>query len=246
MERPGRNDPCPCGSGKKYKRCCLGKEEQRDRLRAEVTAHALPLLRELGRYAVERAGSSPERIAAERFSFWRPPLTRVQSARLLDYLIFDHSITKHGPSAAAQYASERGPLLPERWASLLKGWTTPTTLLTFAGWSGGLLQCVSALEEGSNTLDVVVLEPQTDQLLRENEPLGLRALPVGEGYLYPSWPLQFHGRSVEDVVSAVKARHHAFVRRERIVSLAEFLRLEPTVLDEEAASATQSAIIVPH
>jgi hypothetical protein len=21
--RPGRNDPCPCGSGKKYKRCCL-------------------------------------------------------------------------------------------------------------------------------------------------------------------------------------------------------------------------------
>ena len=25
---PGRNDPCPCGSGKKYKRCCMNKEEQ--------------------------------------------------------------------------------------------------------------------------------------------------------------------------------------------------------------------------
>jgi len=23
----GRNDPCPCGSGKKYKRCCLGKDD---------------------------------------------------------------------------------------------------------------------------------------------------------------------------------------------------------------------------
>ena len=23
--KPGRNDPCPCGSGKKYKHCCLGK-----------------------------------------------------------------------------------------------------------------------------------------------------------------------------------------------------------------------------
>jgi len=21
----GRNDPCPCGSGKKFKQCCLGK-----------------------------------------------------------------------------------------------------------------------------------------------------------------------------------------------------------------------------
>jgi protein O-GlcNAc transferase len=27
MNRPGRNDPCPCGSGKKYKKCCLPKEE---------------------------------------------------------------------------------------------------------------------------------------------------------------------------------------------------------------------------
>ncbi len=26
-EKIGRNDPCPCGSGKKYKKCCLGKIE---------------------------------------------------------------------------------------------------------------------------------------------------------------------------------------------------------------------------
>jgi len=26
-QKPGRNDLCPCGSGKKYKKCCLGKEE---------------------------------------------------------------------------------------------------------------------------------------------------------------------------------------------------------------------------
>jgi tetratricopeptide (TPR) repeat protein len=27
MPTSGRNDPCPCGSGKKYKRCCLEREE---------------------------------------------------------------------------------------------------------------------------------------------------------------------------------------------------------------------------
>jgi hypothetical protein len=26
VPKPGRNDPCPCGSGKKYKKCCLEKE----------------------------------------------------------------------------------------------------------------------------------------------------------------------------------------------------------------------------
>jgi len=27
MTKPGRNDPCPCGSGNKYKKCCLAKDE---------------------------------------------------------------------------------------------------------------------------------------------------------------------------------------------------------------------------
>ena len=29
MEKIGRNSPCPCGSGKKYKKCCLSKDEQK-------------------------------------------------------------------------------------------------------------------------------------------------------------------------------------------------------------------------
>jgi len=31
MSKPGRNSPCPCGSGKKYKVCCLSKDETRGR-----------------------------------------------------------------------------------------------------------------------------------------------------------------------------------------------------------------------
>lgn len=27
MEKTGRNEPCPCGSGKKYKKCCLEKDQ---------------------------------------------------------------------------------------------------------------------------------------------------------------------------------------------------------------------------
>jgi preprotein translocase subunit SecA len=28
MKLPGRNDPCPCGSGKKFKVCHLGREQE--------------------------------------------------------------------------------------------------------------------------------------------------------------------------------------------------------------------------
>ena len=41
--RPGRNDRCPCGSGKKYKQCCRTKDEAADRAaRAEAAAAAPP------------------------------------------------------------------------------------------------------------------------------------------------------------------------------------------------------------
>ena len=52
MAKPGRNDFCPCGSGNKYKKCCLPKEEAAERkqlAKAEArrlesaAAHRLPL-----------------------------------------------------------------------------------------------------------------------------------------------------------------------------------------------------------
>jgi tetratricopeptide (TPR) repeat protein len=37
MAKPGRNDRCPCGSGKKYKQCCLARDEaaENERLTAD-------------------------------------------------------------------------------------------------------------------------------------------------------------------------------------------------------------------
>jgi uncharacterized protein YchJ len=43
MSEIGRNEPCPCGSGEKYKRCCLNNEE----LLSEADNPATALLAEL-------------------------------------------------------------------------------------------------------------------------------------------------------------------------------------------------------
>lgn len=40
VKRPGRNEPCHCGSGKKYKHCCLVKDEEADRAAREQQAGA--------------------------------------------------------------------------------------------------------------------------------------------------------------------------------------------------------------
>ena len=42
MPKTARNDPCPCGSGRKYKRCCMDKDQAAERaaLAAARTAAA--------------------------------------------------------------------------------------------------------------------------------------------------------------------------------------------------------------
>jgi tetratricopeptide (TPR) repeat protein len=39
-DAPGRNDPCPCGSGKKYKKCCLSRDEEAAPKVVEADGHA--------------------------------------------------------------------------------------------------------------------------------------------------------------------------------------------------------------
>jgi hypothetical protein len=243
MSRTGRNELCPCGSGKKYKRCCLGKETWRDEFTRELTAHGLPLLRELGRFAAQRTGAPPEAIAAERFPFWRPPLDKQRGARLLDYLIFDHRVS--GRSAIQEYLAERGPIVTPQWRALLEVWETASMrLYVLEGWSGGFARCRPALPGDGQAIDVMPLEAD-EARIQAQSPVALRALPLAAGFIYAAWPTTFGSRGVDDLIAAAVARHHAFVRSERIVSVEEFLRLAGTTFDEEAAGPAPSSIILP-
>lgn len=245
MGTPGRNDLCLCGSTKKYKRCCLGKEAQREEFVRELQAHGLPLLRELGRYATQRVGVSPEAIAAQRFPFWRPPLDRLRASRLLDYLIFDYRPASHARSAAEEYMAERGPIVSPPWQALLNAWQGQSMrLYTLEQWSAGFARCRAVVPHDGALAEVMPLE-RAKTTIEDESPVALRPLPIGPGFIYPSWPTTFGTRSVSDVMAAITARHHAFVRRERIASMEEFLRLEGTTFDEEAAGGSSSQIIVP-
>jgi tetratricopeptide (TPR) repeat protein len=49
--KPGRNDPCPCGSGKKYKRCCEGRAAPLRQAPSPAEINPIIALYNAGRYA---------------------------------------------------------------------------------------------------------------------------------------------------------------------------------------------------
>lgn len=71
MEKAGRNDPCPCGSGKKYKSCCWGKQHTKKKLTAKwLNQPAIPNLieRTFGNNISKTFGQKPPTVTTESIS----------------------------------------------------------------------------------------------------------------------------------------------------------------------------------
>ncbi|HKB25423.1 MAG TPA: SEC-C metal-binding domain-containing protein [Methylomirabilota bacterium] len=87
MSAVGRNDSCPCGSGKKYKRCCLGKDAPAPG--AWTAGERDGALARLMRFS-RRAEFDGDRAAAE-LTFWGKRLERLTRAEAREAMDFEQS-----------------------------------------------------------------------------------------------------------------------------------------------------------
>ena len=72
----GRNDPCHCGSGKKYKQCCLAKDEEKARVaRAKAAAEAPAPAAEAPVTAAEEAAPAPRATKHQTRQPWKKTAT---------------------------------------------------------------------------------------------------------------------------------------------------------------------------
>ncbi len=67
-----RNDPCPCGSGKKYKKCCLSKDEAAEFSYRRVRQAIEELEAKLRAFSVNELGEDLFEVALNAFLVWNP------------------------------------------------------------------------------------------------------------------------------------------------------------------------------
>jgi hypothetical protein len=126
VAKVGRNDPCPCGSGKKYKHCCLlgetaAKSEviSTDRAWRTMTDKLLAFSRE------PRFGKD---LASAFDLFWNrshaleeaDSLDPVRAMNFLDWYVHDYSTSPDGRRIVEIFLTERGPTLSEQELELLQ------------------------------------------------------------------------------------------------------------------------------
>src|SRR5260370_27759918 len=109
MAKVGRNDPCPCGSGKKYKRCCLEKDETAER---KFAATASVPQRQIGTVAAEIA----ERLAAGAYEIDETEDELATASNVAVDLVHAGRLDKTGEAAHALI--RHFPGLQHRWEPL--------------------------------------------------------------------------------------------------------------------------------
>ena len=118
MAKPGRNDRCPCGSGKKYKACCLTRDEAAEReelakvqvQRDERAAEKRQSLREVRKLLIGKLAGS-DGFDDDVFD---DELTEASNAVLA--LIREGKLAE--AEAAARHLLEHYPEVPDGWDRL--------------------------------------------------------------------------------------------------------------------------------
>lgn len=126
MEKPGRNDPCYCGSGRKYKQCHMPADLAAERDQRAWNDAARSLRADLLEFADDQRFD--EAAATAVSDYWNGlytaetlPLMSVSEAeRFFDWFAFDYTLPSGGRVAEA-YRREQGEL-PSPRRELLDQW----------------------------------------------------------------------------------------------------------------------------
>ncbi len=147
MSRPGRNDPCYCGSGKKYKQCHLRIDAEKDREQREQVEAARELRRELPRFARDERFESDFNQALPLYwnNYYEPEnigqMSEFEALRFLDWFVFDYQF-EDGSRILDIYGEEFAETMSPMQLSLLNSWqeAPPAGAYEMLSYDGQTLQ----------------------------------------------------------------------------------------------------------
>lgn len=229
MSKIGRNDPCYCGSGKKYKQCHLKIDQEAEKEKQAMQQAAWYVRRDLLRFARDERFS--EAFARALPHYWNglydldnaEEMSQPESLRFFDWFVYDYEMENGRRPIEIYYEEERDNLSSHQQA-VLDSWyqTGPAAAYELFAYSGQLLQLRDFLT--GDTFEVYAAGG------RGNVEIGdlilARLVPMQEGRLEFSTSAAYlpaaeiadladklHAAKAAFLAENPDAGHHAFMRR---------------------------------
>lgn len=145
--KPGRNDPCYCGSGKKYKKCHLPIDQQAEKEKRAQQAAVHYIRRDLLKFARDEQFS--EDFAQALALYWdgyydvetAESMSQPEALRFFDWFTFDYTLAD-GRRLIDVYVSERFEDLSTPQQQVIEEWkdAPPASAYELTGYEGQTLQ----------------------------------------------------------------------------------------------------------
>ncbi|WP_418301113.1 SEC-C domain-containing protein [Lysinibacillus fusiformis] len=120
-----RNDPCPCGSGKKYKKCCEGKQQV-----TVETVQIEELERVLQTFYLEYPERKDVRAYIEHVGTWQPKLGSVLQRELIEAIALDDFFFHQEPSIWKSYLKKtKKKAVRPSTVKVLEDWSHPALFI---------------------------------------------------------------------------------------------------------------------
>ena len=227
MSKIGRNDPCYCGSGKKYKQCHMKIDNDIEKERRAWSEAATWLRRDLLKFA--RDERFTESFALALPLFWNnyydmdniEQMSVLEAMRFTDWFAFDYKL-EDGRYLIQVYQEDKQDELSEHQAAVLNGWLTaaPSGAYELRSYEGQLL----SLRDITTGEDYEVFEPGGRGNVEIGEVILARILPVHDQLEFSSSPAYLPGDEIQDLPEKLTAAEDAYKVDHPDASHEEFMR----------------------
>jgi hypothetical protein len=236
MPKIGRNDPCHCGSGKKYKQCHLPIEEAAQAVQRRLRQSVDTLMPKL----IDAAGGLPEAIPPALERFWNGKYGPEQLSELDD--LEDRGADRFLTWFAFDYRLDGGSTLVERLAAgegTLELTDEETQLLP--AWAGARLRPYTAESvlkgqgmQVRDLLDETLYEVEDHAASRRvvpGEVLVAHLVPAGERFYVGGATAHLTADTREKLREFAELHLEAFAREQPGATWADLLRERSEVLN---------------
>lgn len=227
MSKIGRNDPCYCGSGKKYKQCHMKADKDAEKERRAWSQAATWLRRDLLKFAREERFN--ESFAQALPLFWNDyydmdnieQMSVLEAMRFTDWFAFDYKL-EDGRYLIQVYHEDKQGELSEHQQAVLDGWlaAAPSSAYELRSYEGQML----TLRDITTGEDYEVFEAGGRGNVEIGEIITARILPVHDQLEFSSSPAYLPGDEIQDLPEKLKAAEDTYKAEHPDASHEDFMR----------------------
>ncbi|WP_420628608.1 YecA family protein [Candidatus Leptofilum sp.] len=237
MTKPGRNDPCHCGSGQKYKKCHMKEDRAAEKERVQVQHAANYIRRDLLTFA--RDERFAELFALGLPLYWNDyydasnaeQMSQPEALRFFDWFVFDHA-PADGRRLIELYAEEKMEDLSSHQQEIAANWVN-------AG-AGGLYELTAYegqtlfLQDYFTGEEFTVYEGGGRGNVELGDAIITRLVPVADRLELSTTAAYLPAAEITNIKAKIEAAKEAYLAEHSEASHTEFMRQHSHLLVHHA------------